>query len=143
MNMRSKTERLRDLPAHTTFSKPFHFATTTSIQAGQYLLMPKSLTKLSLNNDGDAARLIDPTGKIWESVCYEKAPEGKSFSYDEKNDEWFWTDPNAGGPAHTPTSTKPEVLGFSSLVVTHFSDITKTMDGNQIHLIGTVVVPPR
>lgn len=70
-------------------SKPYLIPQNTLIAPEQYLIFGKNLTKISLNDSGDSARLIDPNGDIKSSVSYDKACRGESYSW--FFDRWKWT----------------------------------------------------
>ncbi len=84
-------------------SSPYPFKNET-VPAGGWIVMPKSVTKLALNNDGDAVRLIDPSGAIHEVVRYKNAPSGKSLA--RFDDAWQWTS--------TPTPGSANVAGTNA-----------------------------
>lgn len=69
-------------------SKAYKFSTST-IAAKSFLLVERSESKIGLNNSGDAVRLLDPNGQVWQEVVYEKIPEGSSYAWDFENKEWF------------------------------------------------------
>ena len=54
-----------------------------------FLVISRPITKITLNNDGDGLNLIQPNGKIIDSVTYEKAPRGQSFN--KTNSGWVWS----------------------------------------------------
>lgn len=72
-------------------SKPYLFNASSSIAAGEFLLVTRQESKIALNNQNDAVRLLTPLGEVWQVVSYEKAKEGQSQAWDLVNQEWFWT----------------------------------------------------
>ena len=72
-------------------SKPLIFGATSTIGAKEYLLINKSISKLSLNNDEDDVRLLSPDKEVVFEVSYQKSKTGQSYNYDELNEEWFWS----------------------------------------------------
>lgn len=88
------------------------------IPPGDRLVLPRSETEISLNNDRDAVRLFSPlrgggSGAI-EIVRYEAASEDESFA---RRDDgvWLWTDPtpeaaNEFAPVRWPESVQVEVV---------------------------------
>ncbi len=72
-------------------SKPHHFKDTDTIAKGQILAIYKSDSKLALNNDHDSARLIDPNGKIVDSISYTKTIAGQSYNR-TPDDAYVWSD---------------------------------------------------
>lgn len=67
----------------------YTFPKGTKILANGFLLLNRPKTKITLNNN-DGLNLIEPNGKIVDSVSYEKAPEGKS--YNRSNNKWVWSE---------------------------------------------------
>jgi hypothetical protein len=62
-----------------------------------------------LNNNGDGLKLIQPGGKIIDSVEYEKAPRGKSFN--RVGPDWTWGNVLSPGEANViPTLNKDEEI---------------------------------
>lgn len=80
-----------------------------TIDAGYYLLLPRSFTALTLRNANDIVRLfapmVDGTREIVQEVRYENAPEGESFARDA-DDEFDWT--------ASPTPGLPNFMSASS-----------------------------
>jgi hypothetical protein len=67
----------------------FSFSMGTKILAQGFSVISRPITKITLNNDGDALNLIQPNGKIIDSVTYEKAPRGQS--YNRIDSQWTWS----------------------------------------------------
>ncbi len=70
------------------------------IEPKRFLVLSRPISKITLNNDQDALKLLRPDGKIADSVKYEKAPRGKSYNRplldndnltDANSPEWFWS----------------------------------------------------
>jgi PKD repeat protein len=77
-------------------SKPYVFSSSTPIGSKEFLLVERSLSKITLNNSSDSVRLLTPGEKIWQEVIYEKIPEGQSQAWDMENSEWFVGEPSPG-----------------------------------------------
>jgi PKD repeat protein len=60
------------------------------IESGAYLSIKKEVSKISLNNTSDAAKLYRPDGTLLDLVEYEKCQEAQSYSL--VDGEWAWTD---------------------------------------------------
>lgn len=60
--------------------KPFSFPDTLGIAANEYLLLPKSLTKIALNDNKESLFLKDFNGTVIDSISYEGARAGKSYA---------------------------------------------------------------
>ncbi len=71
--------------------KEFIFKDDKIIKSGEYLVLPRSLTKITLNNDGESLYLINPEGEnVFKITQNGKAPEGMSFArFGDK--KWSWT----------------------------------------------------
>lgn len=61
-------------------SKPYIFSNKTIIKKNEYLIIPRTLSKLSLNNNKDSVRLYDFEGTLIDEVGYEKAQDGWSYA---------------------------------------------------------------
>ena len=77
--------------------KPYRLEGET-ITPGQYLLLPRSQTKVALNNDADAVRFFAGSGVFVAEVTYAKGVEGEAMGL--RGDGLFvWTPyPTPGGP---------------------------------------------
>lgn len=114
-------------------SKPYTIPSGTNIGAGTYLVFKYEHTKLTLNNDSDAVRLMHPSGAITSSMSYGDSPaEGISVSRASDGSFQQSTSPTPGAknvitapiePTSTPSaspvpspsaSASPKVAGASS-----------------------------
>ncbi|MCX6764606.1 MAG: lamin tail domain-containing protein [Candidatus Nealsonbacteria bacterium] len=66
----------------------YSFPQETIIKNNGFLVLPDSLTKITLNNDGDSVLLINPAGETIDNISFKKSPQGKSYS--RINNEWTW-----------------------------------------------------
>jgi micrococcal nuclease len=64
-------------------SLPWRIPANTEIPAAGYLLFSKQLTGISLNNSGDAARLLDPAGKQLDSLTFGSMKTGRAIAWNE------------------------------------------------------------
>jgi len=71
-------------------SSPFIFPDHSLIAAKSFLIFRREVTKISLNNTNDQARLLYPTGEVIHQVSYQDAKSGESAA--QKNGEFFWTE---------------------------------------------------
>ena len=60
-----------------------------TIEVGGYILFYKLKTKIALNDSGDSVVLIAPDGSVKDTIIYDKAMKGQSFS--RFVDGWKWT----------------------------------------------------
>jgi hypothetical protein len=70
----------------------------TKISAQEFLVLPRPESKITLNNDGDGLNLIQPDGKIIDSVTYDNAPRGQSFN--RIDSKWAWSTTITPGSAN-------------------------------------------
>jgi uncharacterized protein YdeI (BOF family)/plastocyanin len=83
-------------------SSPYTIPDGTSIVAGEYLVFYREATGISINNSGDAVRLLYPNGNVADEVRYEgSAREGEAYAQDSAG-SWKWT--------NTPTPGKANVI---------------------------------
>lgn len=68
------------------------FTLTGTIGAGEIRYFDKTATGIALNNStAEEVRLIGPQGQVFESIRYEKAGKGLSYSRDAGG-KWLWTE---------------------------------------------------
>jgi len=67
----------------------FTFPNGTKINPQGFLLFTRPNTKITFNNDGDGISLIQPDGKIVETINYPKSPQNQS--YNRIGSEWLWS----------------------------------------------------
>ena len=84
--------KIKDLNGRTHC---YSFPEKTKMPGQSFLVLKRPVTKITLNNDGDGLVLIQPNGQIIDSVSYEKAPLGKSYSRIEN--QWVWNEKNSPG----------------------------------------------
>lgn len=77
-------------------SKPFTLPENTLIIPKGFLVFPRQITKIALNNDKDKVRLLLPTGIVFQEIIYEKAPEGQSSTKTPAG--FIWSTPTPGLP---------------------------------------------
>lgn len=65
--------------------------------AGEYLSLPYSMTKISLNNDEDQINLYNARGQWRQGVRYAKSVKGKALLLN-RDLQWKWGAPSAGLP---------------------------------------------
>jgi len=78
-----------------TGSKPHTFPENTKIKTNSYLVLYYRETKISLNNNGDCVRLLNPSSQAVDEIKYGKAKEGQSYSR-QNVDHWQWGKPTPG-----------------------------------------------
>jgi len=94
----------------TTYS----FPKGTKIPPQGFLVFSRPTTKITLNNDGDGLKLIQPDGKIVDEATYEKAPLGQSYNL--VNSNWSWSTNLTPGEVNFIPFPQPEgKIGAESL----------------------------
>jgi len=79
--------QIQDITGKT---KTYTFPKEAKIAPQGFLVLPRPESKITLNNDGDGLNLVNPEGKIINSISYtEKAPKNKSFNRIEN--DWVWS----------------------------------------------------
>lgn len=82
----------------------YTFPSETKISPQGFLVLPRTETKITLNNDGDGVSLTSPPGNIIDQVNYEKAPQGKA--YNRVNSNWTWSNNLTPGAANIVEKTE-------------------------------------
>jgi len=99
--------QITDIEGKTT---TFTFLAGTKITSNGFLVLSRPTTKITLNNDGDGLNLIQPDGKIIDSVTYEKAPRAQS--YNRIDSQLTWSTVLTPGTANIiPKSVAEEKIG--------------------------------
>ncbi|MFH1713748.1 MAG: lamin tail domain-containing protein, partial [Patescibacteria group bacterium] len=83
----------------------FTFPEDYQITANGFLVLNRQITKITLNNDEDTLKLIQPDGVMVEQVSFKNASLGQSYS-NTKDNNWLWTSvltPGAENILPTPT----------------------------------------
>jgi len=70
-------------------TKTYVLSKGVKISTQGFLVLPRPETKITLNNDGDGLSLLQPNGKIIDTITYEKAPLNESYSLTESG--WIWS----------------------------------------------------
>ncbi len=71
-------------------TKVYTFPKETKISPKGFLVLKRSETKITLNNNSDGLNLLRPDGQITDSLFYEKTL--KNQSYNRIGDKWFWSE---------------------------------------------------
>lgn len=75
-------------------SSPFVFPQNTLIAPKSYLVFPRQITGIALDNDKDSIRLLLPEDVVFQEVNYENPPQGKSSA--RTNEGFVWSMPTPG-----------------------------------------------
>lgn len=96
-------------------SKAYVIIPGTIIKAHGYLVLPRTQTKLALNNNSDQVRLFSPDNEMKEHVNYANAKEGLGYAIIEG--KWIWTNRPTNNSFNLPSvqvSIKPRNSSSSS-----------------------------
>lgn len=90
-------------------SKPFVFPKNTLIAPKNYLVFPRQITKIALNNDKDKVRLLLSEGVVFQEVDYEKPKQGMSSA--QTPEGFVWGLPTPGMPNLVGMAITEEING--------------------------------
>jgi len=136
-------------------SNPYTLPSGTIITAGGYLVLPRSQTKIVLNNDFDAVRLLRTDKTIQEQINYKDPPEGASYARDNSGN-WQYTASLTPGSANifntddtssqsadtTDTVQNPSTTNSANLDLASVDDLPQLDNGQAATLQGLVVASP-
>lgn len=80
-------------------SSPYRIDEDLQIEAKSYLLLERTETGIALNNNADAVRLYDSSGRLADKTEYSKASEGESWARRSDN-RFAWTGIGTPGQAN-------------------------------------------
>jgi len=129
-------------------SKPYVISEPTTLRAYEYIILPRILSKLALNNTTDSVRLLNADEEVIDEIEYSDVEEGNSYARDE-DDVWLWTHTPTPGNENivqeefifTETLFEPKVVS-SSTINTELSNIRDFENGTTVTTIGSVIAPP-
>ncbi len=128
----------------------FIFGSDTTIEALDFLVLPRSLTKISLNNNGDEIKLLNPQGVLIDSTTYNRAPTNDSWGR-ESDSSFAWTKKSTPweenefvATANNPTSSKQNSTDNSPapILITDFAKLYHHPSGSYLSVKGIVSSPP-
>lgn len=131
-------------------SRPYFFSASSSISALGYLVINKKDSGLSLNNDQDAVRLLDPEGQIFQQIDYQKSLSGQSYNFEPNEEEWFWSASTTPGLANifppADLSLAAEEIAQSDFGETDnqlltISEVKELAKGVKVKVAGAVTAP--
>ena len=73
----------------TGATKTYAFPKDTKIQANNFLVLPRTQSKIVLQNNGDGLKLLSPLEEVVHQVNYAKAPRNQS--YNRTASGWVWS----------------------------------------------------
>lgn len=115
-------------------SKLYKITENLIINPKSYYTYNKSVTKISLNDDGDSVRLINPIGVEQAVVTYAVKPE-KDYSYNFNDSGWYWIN------SSTPNQKNSlEVLVKSEIASNAKISFTQSKTNSSIKLISNTQI---
>lgn len=82
----------------------YGFPPGAQIASEGYLIIKRTETKITLNNEGDEITLFFPGGKIADAVVFQSARKG--YSYNKIGEDWQWSaSPTPGAPNTIPAES--------------------------------------
>jgi len=78
----------------------YNFPVDSNIPGYGFLLLSRQETKITLNNQGDSLIFLGPEETVIDSVSYEEAPTGESYSL--IGDNWQWCSAPTPGKENQP-----------------------------------------
>ena len=81
-------------------SKPWNIPSDTTIAPRSYLLLPSSITRISLNNEGETLHLSAPDGTLLSRVRYPVLQRGEAFALSSDESWCVTTTPTPGVENH-------------------------------------------
>lgn len=125
-------------------SRPFSLK-GLSINANDFIVLPRERTKLVLNNDEDSVRLLNLDGEVVAEVFYEETFKGLSYARD-KNNRWQWTTKitlDAENQIILPAEdSATDKKNSQSFVNTTLEEIDNLEIGDKVRVQGKVAVLP-
>lgn len=136
-------------------SAPYKINVDSWIESGGFYLVERNESGLALNNSNESVRLFDASGKLVDSVNYEKSFSGESFARAE-NKKWFWTTVITPGEENTisvagsqESKTMASVAGVKISTKANGEYAPMTLEkireseiGDLVKVKGTVAVEP-
>lgn len=136
----------------TTATKKFVITSTDVTTKNGYLELPKSVTKLTLNNGGTTVRLVDVDGAELDRVTYGTAKEGTAYVM--INGAWQWTGQPTPGKSNVltsistakTTSSKTAAKKSSTkepdpIQIVSIADVQHLDSGDRVQVTGIVTSP--
>jgi len=99
-------------------SKPFVLPQNTLIAPKGYIVLPRQITGIALNNDADSVRLLLPEGVVFQEINYEKPPQGNSASIAKTGFVWVIPTPGTANISLNINETESKNFVYQQPVAT-------------------------
>jgi PKD repeat protein len=137
-------------------STPYTIADGVTLSAGSLRSFSRAETKIALNNSGDTARLLDPSGEVKSSFVYSATvPEGQSYNRSGADFVLSTTaTPGVGNVISQPADEEEEeddaeaaaspvgTVAGEAIVVVDLKDIREEETGTMVETEGVISAPP-
>ena len=108
-------------------SKPYVFPKDSFIEPLAFLIVPKSISKLSLNDDKDSIFLIRPDGTSAGALTYEKIAEGVSMSM--SGGAWCLSSVPTPGTVNTCSARSALTIATPSMMLMNTPSVVPFISG--------------
>lgn len=93
------------------------FPSGAALETAGYLILPRSLSKLSLNNSSESLTLSDSAGHVIQNLSYGKTKEAASYGYDGTEFRWSRSlTPGGVNQFESPPRSQKEEIPEEALV---------------------------
>lgn len=116
-------------------SHPFLISDSYSIAAKGFLSFFKKDTKISLNNDGDTIRLINPFGQETDIKSYDNYST-KDCSFNRDGENWLWS--KILTPSAENIISDPKSIDLSSFKLLSIKEAKEQTEGTQVTVVGYI-----
>ncbi|MBT7008731.1 MAG: hypothetical protein HN964_04790 [Candidatus Jacksonbacteria bacterium] len=129
-------------------SKPYVISEPTTLRAYEYIILPRILSKLALNNTTDSVRLLNADEEVVDEIEYSDVEEGNSYARDE-DDVWLWTHTTTPGSENIvqekfifTEASFEQTITVPTTIQTELSNIRDFENGTSVTTTGSVIAPP-
>ncbi len=133
-------------------SQPFKFSRNLWLESGEFYLLERAESKITLNNNYEILKLSNDLDELIDEVEYSAATEGESYARGQ-NGKWFWTTvitPGQENEIQVSESKASQVAGVKivkgaankAIIETTLEKVKELEVGDQVRIKGTVAVLP-
>lgn len=138
---------------YTSSTRSYTLPVGRVLKPGEFFVLPKTETKLTLNNGGTTVRLVDVDASELDRVTYASAPEGSSWARIATN--WLWTirptpseanvhqaaPASPARPKANTASSKKAVAPERPIQPVSLRQLQELDSGDRVSIQGVVVAP--
>jgi len=111
INVGSSPLDLKDWSIKDESEKTFTFDGYDRLLQNESKQLPRELTKISLNNQGDTLQLFAPDGRLVDQVSYGSSTKGQL--YEKQNNVWSWPGETEAPESNSVSETQMESIESS------------------------------